>query len=77
MQSHKHSFIEQCFNYASGFVLAWAIWKWGVSPMIDVGWIKTDDAALITIIFTITSFARSYAWRRVFNAKQKPANMEL
>lgn len=67
MQSKRESLLEQTLNIGSGFIIAWAAWKWMVAPLIEYGYLRYDDALEITIIFTVISFIRGYLWRRFFN----------
>lgn len=52
----------------SGFIIAALVWAFFVAPLIRLGWITIDDPIIITIIFTVVSFARGLFWRRFFNA---------
>ena len=70
-QTKLESHIEATLNIASGFILSYAVWRWFVNPMMDAGFIVITDYFLITIIFTVTSYIRSYLWRRFFNLKGK------
>ena len=65
-QSKAESLIEQSFNMGSGFIIAWAAWKWLVAPLVDIGVLEIHDAFWITVIFTVISFIRGLIWRRVF-----------
>ena len=67
-QTRLESLLEQTLNITTGFVLAWAVWKWVCEPLIYHGILAVDDAFLITCIFTVVSFIRGYLWRRFFNA---------
>lgn len=68
-QSKLESHLESTFNIASGFIISYLVWRVGVHPAIDRGYLSMDDAFLITCIFTISSYLRSYFWRRFFNAE--------
>lgn len=68
-QTKLESLIEQIMNIGSGFFLAWATWEWVVLSFIAWGWLTIQDTFLITCIFTVVSFIRSYYWRRFFNAE--------
>ena len=52
----------------SGFILAALVWAFFVAPLIRRNIITIDDPIIITIIFTVVSFARGLFWRRFFNA---------
>lgn len=66
-QSKAESFVEACLNTASGFVVSLIVWRWIVAPAFNlpIGW---DMNLAITGVFTVVSVARSYLWRRFFNA---------
>ena len=68
MQSRKHSLIESCCNVGSGFLLSMLIWEVVVEPLFGIEK-KLIDNIGITLIFTIASLIRGYAWRRIFNGK--------
>jgi len=66
-QSRVESAIEATLNVGTGFLLSWAVWMW----LIPVIWFDINpgdprQAFLLTTVFTVTSFARSYFWRRFF-----------
>jgi len=66
-QSRVESAVEATINIATGFALSWAVWMW----LIPVIWFDINpgdprQAFLLTAVFTVTSFARSYFWRRFF-----------
>jgi hypothetical protein len=66
MQSKLHSLLEQVLNIGSGFIISLAVWEFVIKPV----WrIETNFAEnlQITVVFTVVSLARSYAWRRAFN----------
>lgn len=65
-QSKLESRIEVTVNYISGFLLAWATFTWVVTPLVDFGVLRWDNAFAITIIFTVVSILRTYYWRRFF-----------
>ena len=65
-QSKLESRIEVIVNYISGFLLAWATFTWVVTPLVDFGVIRWDNAFAITGIFTVVSILRTYYWRRFF-----------
>jgi hypothetical protein len=60
------SFIEACLNTASGFAVSLVVWHW-VCKWFDIP-MPIGRNLEITGIFTIVSVARSYLWRRLFNA---------
>lgn len=70
-QTCRMSFIETTINIGSGFFLSMAVWHWVAAPVIknylggDFSSIKNN--LIITTIFTVTSFLRSLACRRLFN----------
>lgn len=63
-QSKRGSALEITCNYASGFVIALLVYKYGVRPFPAI----YESAFLVTTIFTVVSVVRSYVWRRLFNA---------
>ena len=66
-QSKLETLVETTLNIASGFVIAWLVWMYWV----PIFWpMHTSSAAVgfgLTMLFTVTSFIRSYLWRRFFN----------
>jgi len=68
-QTKVESFIETMMNIGTGFLLAYSIWRWGLTPAIEHGYVTIKDSFIITTIFTITSVIRSYYWRRFFARK--------
>lgn len=76
IQSKRHSLLEACLNVFSGMVIAfgisflahryeaviqqyvWSGFKW------DIG---VGSNVIMTVVFTVVSVLRSYAWRRHFN----------
>lgn len=65
-QSHRHSAYEAVTNTAVGFLISWAVWAWIVAPLFHIPYRGVEGFA-ITSIFTVSSLARSYVLRRVFN----------
>ncbi len=79
MQSRRHSLIEASLNVFSGMIIAFIIcqlahifeptiqryiWK-GFEWKISIG-----TNLIMTIVLTIVSVIRSYAWRRHFNNRR-------
>lgn len=64
-QSKQRSALESLTNIAVGFFLAIAVGQ-VVFPLFGAP-ITLDQNFVITTIFTVVSFARSYAVRRFFN----------
>lgn len=64
-QSKLHSHIEAAANLISGFIIALIVWhflaQWLGIPM------PLDTNLLVTSVFTVVSYVRSYTFRRVFN----------
>lgn len=60
------SFFETSINIASGFAISWLVWMY----LVPVFWPEYASPATtafwITMLFTVTSFARSLIWRRFF-----------
>lgn len=72
MQTKYQSLIETLLNIGSGFFLA-------LIMQVLVAWwydlpLKFSQNVEITIIFTIVSVTRSYAWRRYFNKRHNKEN---
>ena len=70
MQSKKPSFIEQCLNVGSGYILSLLVWFWIVQPVWGFD-ASIQESLGVNALFTLISIARGYIWRRVFNAKEK------
>ena len=68
-QSKLESKIEATVNIATGFIISWVVWVVLVGPLISAGYLTVGsplDAFIITSIFTVSSWLRSYYWRRFF-----------
>jgi hypothetical protein len=65
-QSRLESLIEASLNTATGFVVSLILWHW-VCKWYDIP-MPISTNLEITGIFTVVSVARSYIWRRFFNA---------
>lgn len=63
-QTKLESKIEATVNIASGFVLSYCVWHAVI--YIYGGKAHVPDPFLLTAIFTVTSYIRSYYWRRFF-----------
>jgi len=78
MQTHTESIIEEVVKTSIKFVVALAITRWVIWPLINNGFIENGDSFTMTLIFTVSSLTLSIILRRYFNAKHaKPANVEL
>lgn len=66
MQSRLHSLIEQLLNIGSGFLISLCVWEFVVKPIWNIETSFVENLQ-ITVLFTVVSLARSYAWRRAFN----------
>ena len=69
-QSKLESHLEATLNILSGFFISLLVWMYAVGPLIKAGYIvvgPAGDALAITAIFTVTSYIRSYVWRRFFS----------
>lgn len=64
-QTKLVSLIESMVNVGSGFILSLLIWQWVVAPAFGYEVTMVTNLQL-TAIFTITSVARGYLWRRFF-----------
>lgn len=78
MQSKRHSIIESCTNVASGMIIAFAISQlahWFEPQIQKYIWkgfewhISAGSNMIMTVILTVISVVRGYAWRRHFDAK--------
>jgi len=69
-QSKLESTIETSLNIGSGFILAYSTWLFVIIPLIEKGYLSIDDSLIITSIFTVITFVRSYFWRRMFTTKK-------
>src|SRR5690606_30452860 len=68
-QSRAESLLEASLNTASGFVVSLVVWHF-VAAAYEIPMPLSTNLE-ITGIFTVVSVARSYAWRRFFNAGAK------
>ena len=66
MQTRLQSLMEAWCNIAAGFVISLAVQQFIVTPFFHTG-TSAHQNFWITVIFTVTSFARSYFLRRFFN----------
>ena len=64
-QKAHHSLLETCLNTFSGFLLSFVSTAL-VFPLFGVKSSAAQNLG-ISLVFTVISVARSYAWRRVFN----------
>lgn len=80
MQSKRHSIIESFTNVFSGMLLAflisqlahifeaeiqqyvWSGFEWNISVSSNI---------IMTVMLTVVSVIRGYAWRRFFNARME------
>lgn len=69
-QSKLESSIEATANIAVGFIVSFSVYAW----LVPVIWPKgvpaepSTQVFWLTCIFTVSSWLRSYLWRRFFNA---------
>lgn len=79
-QTRKQSMIESLLNTLSGMVLGFTISQLAhvLAPFIQqhiwsgfVWNLSAGSNIIMTIILTLVSICRSYAWRRYFNNKLK------
>lgn len=64
MQKRRHSLLEALANTFSGFLVSLATAAY-VFPLFGFHSTMKENIS-ITLIFTIISIIRSYAWRRLF-----------
>ncbi len=78
MQSKRHSMIESLANVFSGMVIAFIIsqlaheFESEIKQYIWKGFewkVSAGSNVIMTIILTIVSISRGYAWRRHFNRR--------
>ena len=76
MQSRRHSILESSINVVSGLLIAFTISQlayWCEPEIQRYVWkgfewhISVGSNIIMTIILTIVSIIRGYAWRRHFN----------
>jgi len=65
-QSKYMSFVEASANSVSGFLIGWLCNLYILPPLLGVA-VSSNQAWVITAIFTALSIARSYVVRRIFN----------
>ncbi len=65
MQSKRGSLIEAAMNMAVGFALSW-LTGLVAYPLLGIKVSNAQNFAVV-VVFTVTSLARSYALRRIFN----------
>ena len=65
-QSKRMSAIEAVANSASGFLAGWLANLYVLPPLLGVA-VSSNQAWIITAIFTVLSIVRSYIMRRIFN----------
>ncbi len=69
MQTKIYSVIETATNVLSGFLIAQLLILY-LLPCWNFEEITIKDSLLISAIFTIISFIRGFACRRLFNRKE-------
>lgn len=78
MQSRRHSLLESCMNVFSGMLIAFLIsqaaheFEQQIQTYIWSGFewkITAGSNIIMTVILTVISISRGYAWRRHFNGK--------
>ena len=68
-QSRRASLVETLANVGSGMLISWAI-SLLVYPLFGFA-VGGGQALALTLIFTVVSVARSYAWRRAFERSRR------
>ncbi len=66
-QSKMETLLETTLNIGTGFVISWLVWMYVVPVLWPQHASEMGTAFALTALFTVTSFARSYVWRRFFN----------
>ncbi len=69
MQSKLGSLAEASINVAIGFCVSVAVGRFAY-PLFGYEVTLMDNASL-TVVFTVTSMARSYIIRRLFNRRER------
>jgi len=67
-QSRIVSAVESTLNISTGFLVSWFVWSYIVpisSPSLTL---PASQNVLIVCLFTVSSWLRSYGWRRFFAA---------
>jgi hypothetical protein len=64
-QSRLMSLVEQFANIGSGFVISSLLWHFVVQPVWGIQTSVAENLQ-ITLLFTVVSILRGYAWRRAF-----------
>lgn len=65
MQTRWESLMEANVSTAVGFVVAWLVQQYVITPLFNTGSSAADNLAIV-VIFTIASLLRGYAVRRYF-----------
>ena len=68
-QTKLESLLETTVNIVTGFIISWLVWLFIVPIFWPEHASSVGVAFGLTCLFTVTSFARSYIWRRFFNAE--------
>ncbi len=66
-QSKLETLLETALNMVTGFLVSWFVWMYVVPVIWPEHASEIGVAFWLTALFTVTSFARSYIWRRFFN----------
>ncbi len=66
-QTRLVSLIEVGVNIFTGFVVAMLVWRFVIPELFPRMVGPVSENFTITLVFTATSIARSYLWRRFFN----------
>jgi hypothetical protein len=66
MQSKRLSLIEVLANIGTGFIISALLQQFVIGPIYNLPTSVSQNLE-ITIIFTVISVVRSYAFRRLFN----------
>lgn len=75
MQTRLTSFIEASLNTLSGFIISYGLGLL-VYPWFGLS-VTLEQNFWIVVIFTVVSVARSYVWRRLFNASVDTASRTM
>lgn len=74
MQSRRHSLMESHANMVTSLIVSWLLQVYVIPPVFGVQMNKTQGTGIV-LAFTVVSFARGYAIRRIFAARDRRAHL--
>jgi uncharacterized membrane protein YraQ (UPF0718 family) len=75
VQSKADSWIETIINVGIGFIVSLAVQILLVAPLLGLR-TNTGENVVLVLIFTVTSIARQYTLRRLFNGRSVWATLK-